>query len=240
MMSIKPETVTKEKQIEIYRERIPAALRAFFVQFLNDNESQKETVIDDYIIRAPQNRYNAGLMYICKTVFQDRKPLFFQAYKNTIPGYENSISRVYDPDIVSSIAELYIYLCHRYDKDISIYGFSLLTGINSETIKLWYADYKNGSSLNGGPENVSRKHFEIAKRIAESRQESLTGMLTSGRHNVVGTLAALNHLYGWNEPGRPADDASPAALPAAALPRFDSVLSIQRPELPAADDAETL
>ena len=239
-MQGKPETVTKEKQIEIYAEKIPAALLDFYAQLLPDQNQNENTVIEQYITEQPQNRFNAALMYICKTVFKDRKPLFFQAYKTSIPGYENSISHVYDADIVTALLEIYIYLCHRYDKDVSVYGFSLLTGINTDTIYNWNSSYKNRPFNNDSLENVSSKHSDVFKILSSARQESLTGMLTSGRRNPVGIIAALNHLYGWNDAGRPTEQASPAALTADFLPRLDSISSIPRPELPAADNTETL
>ena len=75
----------------------------------------------------------------------------------------------------------------------------------------------------GSAESVSRKQYEIYKRLTESRQEALTGKLLNSKSNAIGILAALNHLYGWNDPGRPAEQAAPAALPADSLPLFDSV-----------------
>lgn len=227
-----PEELTKENVIRLYREKIPAALYSFYADFLPENLKDDRTELDRFITENSQNRFTAGLMYVCKAVFQNRKLLKLQAYKHSMPGYENSMSYEYDIDIITAILDIYIYLCHRYDKDVSIYGFCSLTGINQDTIYRWYRDYKNNPYGGNGGFSVSGKQYEIYKKLTESRQESMTGMLLTGRKNPVGILAALNHLYGWADTGRPADTTTPAALPAASLPNFDRLKSIDLPGLP--------
>ena len=231
MEAIKPETITKEKQIEIYQEKIPAALYSFYADFLPENLKDDPAELDKYITDQSQNRFSAALMFICNTVFTNRKRLKYQAYKHLTPNYNNQ-STEYDIDIIQAILDIYIYLCHRYDKDISVYGFHCLTGIEIESLYHWYRDYKNGNINSYVSVEVSRRRFEISKRLIQGREEALTGMLTGSKRNPVGIIAALNHLYGWNDAGRPEDSTSPAALSAINLPRLDSITSIDHAALP--------
>ena len=230
-METRPETITKEKQIEIYQEKIPAALYSFYSDFLPENLKDNQTEIEKAINDSSQNRFSAALIFVCNTVFQNRKRLKYQAYKHLTPNYNNQ-STEYDIDIIQAILDIYIFLCHKYDKDISVYGFHCLTDIDIETIYNWYREYKNGNVNSYISAEVSRKRFEISKRLIQGREESLTGMLTGSKRNPVGIIAALNHLYGWADNGRPEDNTSPAALPANSLPLFDSISSINHGSLP--------
>lgn len=237
MEAIKPETITKEKQIEIYQEKIPAALYSFYSDFLPDNLKDNQTEIEKSINDSSQNRFSAALMFICNTVFTNRKRLKYQAYKHLTPNY-NSQSTEYDIDIIQAILDIYIYLCHKYDKDISVYGFHCLTDIELETIYNWYRDYKNGIVNSYISVDVSRKRFEIAKTLINGREEALTAKLINSKSNSIGIIAALNHLYGWNDNGRPEDSSGPAALPANSLPLFDSLSSMDRVSLPDNDNQD--
>ena len=236
-METRPETITKDKQIEIYREKIPAALYSFYADFLPDNLKDNTAELDKYITEQSQNRFSAALIFICNTVFQNRKRLKYQAYKHLTPNY-NSQSTEYDIDIIQAILDIYIYLCHKYDKDISVYGFHCLTDIDIDSIYRWYREYKNGNVNSYISADVSRKRYEISKTLIQGREEALTGMLTGSKRNPVGIIAALNHLYGWNDNGRSEDNTSPAALPANSLPNFDRLLSIDRLSLPGNDSQD--
>ena len=86
------------------------------------------------------------------------------------------------------ICDIYINLCYEYDKEISILGFSKLTGINQDT----FYDWGNQSS------RPSSSACEIYKKLSQEREESLSNMLISGKRNPVGLLGALNRHYGWN------------------------------------------
>ena len=74
-----------------------------------------------------------------------------------------------------------------YSKEISIIGFSNLTGIDPDTFYNW-----------GNKEcMVNEKAFEIYKKLKRTHEESLGNMLASGK-NPVGILGILNHRFGWN------------------------------------------
>ena len=83
---------------------------------------------------------------------------------------------------------MYIDLCYEYDKEISILGFSKLTGINQDTFYDWGNQSSRPSSLG----------CDIYKKLRQEREESLSNMLISGKRNPVGLLGALNRHYGWN------------------------------------------
>ena len=78
-------------------------------------------------------------------------------------------------------------MCYEYSKEVSILGFSKLTGITKETIYTW---------LNGA--ELSRGTSAIAKKLNTEREESLSNKLVSSKGNPVGVLGILNRHYGWN------------------------------------------
>ena len=129
--------------------------------------------------REPQSRWNSALMYINKYYFKLHPEVL------TTPG---TVSNSYNLDAVNSVCDIYINLCYEYDKEISILGFSKLTGINQDT----FYDWGNQSS------RPSSSACEIYKKLSREREESLSNMLISGKRNPVGLLGALNRHYGWN------------------------------------------
>lgn len=129
--------------------------------------------------REPQSRWNAALLYINK--------YYFKLHPDILK-VDGKLNNTYDLDIINNICDVYIDLCYEYDKEISILGFSKLTGINQDT----FYDWGNGSSR---PSSIG---CEIYKKLSREREESLSNMLISGKRNPVGLLGALNRHYGWN------------------------------------------
>lgn len=150
-------------------------------------ENKIAEYLDDYITthqiedmhREPQSRWNAALLYINRNYFK---------LNPGILKSEDRTSNTYDLNIINYICDVYIDLCYEYDKEISILGFSKLTGINQDT----FYDWGNGSSRFGS------SACEIYKKLSREREESLSNMLISGKRNPVGLLGALNRHYGWN------------------------------------------
>lgn len=140
--------------------------------------------------REPQSRWNAALLYINKYYFKLHQDLLKSGnYSTGNLVYNNSSNNnAYDLDIINNICDVYIDLCYEYDKEISILGFSKLTGINQDT----FYDWGNQSSRPGS------LGCEIYKKLSREREESLSNMLISGKRNPVGLLGALNRHYGWN------------------------------------------
>lgn len=168
----------------------------------------KEHNIED-MTKEPQSRWNAALMYINKYVFSDKRILKLNKNinKNNTNCIMNSNFYMYDYDKVEYILYIYYYLCSMYDKECSILGFSLLTGINKDTLMDWGA----------GERKLSAKGFEIVQKLREFREESLSNKLATGNKNPVGILAILNRHYSWNLPGVSRESNIKTALTAAEI-----------------------
>lgn len=161
-------TIKTESGVEVFEN----AVSEYLQEYIDTHQ------IED-MHREPQSRWNAALMYINKYYFKLHPEIL------TTPG---TVSNSYNLDAVNGVCDIYINLCYEYDKEISILGFSKLTGINQDT----FYDWGNQSS------RPSSSACEIYKKLSREREESLSNMLISGKRNPVGLLGALNRHYGWN------------------------------------------
>lgn len=143
--------------------------------------------------------WNAALMYIKRHVFNNpsilksNKPLNGynnNNYNNQYSNLNNSNCNSYNIDMVSSICDYYIYLCMMYDKEVSINGFTFLTGISQDCIYAW----------GNNARELSTSSNEIYKKLNQYREESLSNKLVTGNKNPVGVIAVLNRQYGWASP----------------------------------------
>ena len=75
-----------------------------------------------------------------------------------------------------------------YNKIPSIYGFHYLTNIDVDLLYNWANDVPTSPS------------YRINQKLVSQRETSLADKLTESKTNAVGTLAILNHCYGWNMP----------------------------------------
>lgn len=149
-----------------------------------------------------QSRWNAALMYIRRRLFPDTsifklsRPL--EGYINnncdsSSSAYRlnNSNCNAYDIDKLNIICDCYIYLCMMYDKEVSVNGFTFLTGISQDCIYAWANEDRK----------LSNAGNEIYKKLNRYREESLSAKLATANKNPVGILAILNRHYQWNMPG---------------------------------------
>lgn len=150
----------------------------------------EENKIEDFT-KEPQSRWNACLMFINNNVFKGTNKL--KNNKNIIKSgtIMASTFNCYDYDKVDKVLNIYYYLCSMYDKECSYMGFSLLTGINIDTL----IDWAHGNN------KLSTKSFEISQKLLKFREESLSNKLATGAKNPVGILAILNRHFAWNMPG---------------------------------------
>ena len=163
-----------------------------------------------------QSVWNSALYYIYKNVFKGTTKLkskeLIKTEKNPITGNYN----LYDYDLVLKILDIYIYdMCMKYDKEVSVVGFTTLTGINPDTYYSW-----------GLPENVgklSSRGTEVFKKLYTMREESLSNKLATGNKNPVGVLAMLNRWYGWNLPGVTREHTERQTLSASELPKLGEI-----------------
>ena len=149
----------------------------------------EENGIED-MKKESQSVWNGALRYIRRHVFNNKDVLKskdnINIYNNNIPSTFNA----YNYDTVNYICDIYIDLCFINDKEVSIIGFSNLTGIDNETINIWGNNDNKLSSLG----------FGIYKKLSQFREESLSNKLVTGNKNPVGVIAVLNRQYGWASP----------------------------------------
>lgn len=193
----------QQDTIEVFENDIQLYLKMFC-------EEQK---IKD-IKKESQAVWNSALRYIYRHVFKDTDRLKshtnISVNNNTIPSTFNA----YDYKKVLDVLDIYIFdMCMRYDKEVSIIGFSTLTGIDQSVIYDW------GNNSN----KLSETSSEIYKKLNQFREESLSDKLATGNKNPVGILAILNRHYQWNLPGVSKEQSSRQALTADKLPDLGAI-----------------
>ncbi len=165
------EIITTEQKVEVYKNDIDLYVQEY---------AEEHKLKDSDLHSMTQNRWNSVLFYIYDHVF---KPL-----KSDVKRYnENSNIDYSNQGLIDTVCDMYIRLCSEYEKEISVLGFSKMTGITTETIYAW----------NNGPE-TQRGTSGIVKKLATEREASLSDKLVSGKINPVGVLGVLNRYYGWN------------------------------------------
>lgn len=190
-----------ENKIEVFENDIQLYLSMFC----------EEQGIED-MKKESQSVWNGALRYIRRHVFNNKDLL---KEPNNIYNINNSITsnyNMYNYELVNNICDIYIDLCFINDKEVSILGFSNLTGIDNETINVWG---NNDSKL-------SALSFGIYKKLSQFREESLSNKLVTGNKNPVGVIAVLNRQYGWASPYTSDSNRQKQALTAAELPKLDS------------------
>ena len=198
-------------------ERVKAAEQTMEV-FENDieyylEEFKEKQNIDDFR-SVPQSVWNGALRYVCRYVFKGNNLLKQRnntaVDNNIIPSNFNA----YNYDTVNDVVDYYIYLCQVYNKEISIIGFSNLTGIDTDTIN----DWGNNST------RLSTSSCVIYKKLIAMREESLSNKLADGKQNPVGVIAMLNRHYGWASPYTADSRKQQVALTAADLPKLGKMV----------------
>ena len=164
----------------------------------------------EYMKKESQSVWNGALRYIRRHVFNNKDVLKskdnINIYNNNIPSTFNA----YNYDTVNYICDIYIDLCFINDKEVSIIGFSNLTGIDNETINVWGNNDNKLSSLS----------FGIYKKLSQFREESLSNKLVTGNKNPVGVIAVLNRQYGWASPYTSDSNRQKRSLTADELPKL--------------------
>lgn len=178
-------------------------------------EYQINNDIEDFS-NVPQNVWSGALLYVNKEVFKPH-PGILKQKNNTSVNSKVAVSNfnAYDYDLVNQVCDYYISKCMMYNKEVSLRGFSFLTGINIDTL----IDWGNRST------KLSAASCEIYKKLHDLREESLSAKLSDGKQNPVGLIAILNKHYGWNMPGVSRESASKPQLSSAELPRLDRIAS---------------
>lgn len=194
----------QENQVDVFENDIALYLDMF---------CEEHKIVD--MTKEPQSRWNAALMYVNKHVFGDKRVL--KRNNNISKDNTNCIMDsnfyMYDLDKLEYVLYIYYYLCSVYDKECSIMGYSLLTGINYDTLMDWGADERK----------LSTKGFDIVQKLRIFREESLSNKLATGNKNPVGILAILNRHFAWNLPGVSREGAQRAIKSADQLPKLGEI-----------------
>lgn len=151
---------------------------------------KEEQKIED-LCTISQQRWNAALYFIYKHVFKNNP----DALKDKTLFNNGSCASThcgrYDYNLCMDVLNIYIHdMCMIYDKEISIVGYTTLTGINYDTVMEWGYQSNKFSSM----------AYEIFKKLNQFSEESLSDKLISSKTNPVGVIAVLNHRHGWASP----------------------------------------
>lgn len=159
----------------------------------------------------PQSVWNSALYYIYKNVFKGTNKLKDKNNRTAYSCMESDCNR-YDLDKCLEVLYIYIYdMCMKYDKEVSVLGFSTLTGISDQAMYNWRDGKGSGSSQKG---------IDIIQKLQHFREESLSNKLVSSKQNPVGTIAVLNRQFGWASPYTSDSNRQKQPLTAAELPKL--------------------
>lgn len=172
--------------------------------------------IEDYK-QVGQSIWNSALRHVYTNVFKPNKYMLKSHNNVNIPGNNiPSNCNAYNYELLNDIVDYYIYnMCMRYNKEVSILGFSTLTGIDQEVIHSWNIDNNYGSG-----NKLSSLGYKIYKKLSSMREESLSNKLADGKQNPVGVIAMLNRHYGWASPYTSDSNKNRQSLPTAELPKL--------------------
>lgn len=151
----------------------------------------------DNICSISQSVFNGIMLYIYRHCFKNTNKLKNKndLFNVGLGGTSNCNS--YNITLVSELADYYIYLCRKYDKEISLTGFSYLTGIEKETFYAWRDE--RGKI-------ASSEYSKVFKKLNSGREDSLSDKLVTGKVNPVGILGVLNHNFNWAGVGNMTED----------------------------------
>lgn len=149
-----------------------------------------------------------------------------------------NISNTYNPDKVIYIYNLYRRLCNSHCQEVTLKGFTDLTGIDKQSIYNWKDKVNNNIYNNSDMDNsnsisdskrLSTFAFDLHEKIMSDNEQSLEAMLHDKRYNPMKVLPSLNKKHGWNLPGVSKEQTKNSGLSAATLPQLgtDNLQTIQ-------------
>lgn len=145
-----------------------------------------------------QSVWNSALIYVNRhafnspNTFKDKSPIegyYNNSYNDIRSNMNKSNCNRYDIELLSSVVDIYIYICMLYDKIVTDAGFCLLTGIHRDTLHRWRQEGLKFSSSSS----------DVSQKLQDFREESLVNRLTSGKVNPIGIIATLKHYHGWEQ-----------------------------------------
>lgn len=106
---------------------------------------------------------------------------------------------------------IYKRLCNRHCQEVSIKGFTDMTGIGKQTLY----DWENGA--------LSSQRSDLHKNIMEDNEESLFALMRDRRYNPMKLLPKLNKVHNWNMPGVSREGSQRAIKSADQLPKLGEI-----------------
>lgn len=131
------------------------------------------------IINISQRQFKYILSQIGKRLFPDK--LIKNTYSTTLqrPIYE------IDNNIADILCNYYIDLCNKYNKLISLDGYSKLLNMDYDTVCRWKDKEPNS------------KKKSIHERLFREREKNLEDACFDST-GAIGKIAVANHLYNWD------------------------------------------
>ena len=126
-------------------------------------------------------QWNYILMEIQRIIFKNN-PLILHV--------NDRINNQYDYKKVLAIYYLFKSLSSKYNQEINRNRFLYFTGIDSQCLYNW--DNSSKAKLDG---------FALGEIIRRDSEQSMAEMLGDKGVNALGTIAKLNHYFGWREDG---------------------------------------
>ena len=126
-------------------------------------------------------QWNYILMEIQRIIFKNN-PLILHV--------NDRINNQYDYKKVLAIYCLFKSLSSKYNQEINRNRFLYFTGIDSQCLYNW--DNSSKAKLDG---------FALGEIIRRDSEQSMSEMLGDKGVNALGTIAKLNHYFGWREDG---------------------------------------
>ena len=196
--------------VEVFESDIDTYLHLFCEE--NDIEDLK---------KESQSVWNSCLYYIYKHVFKNTNILKDNTLMNIPNNNIKSSCNRYNIDMCMKVLDIYIYdMCMKYDKEVSLIGYSTLTGIERQTVYDW----------SNGVHGSSAKGIGVFQKLKAFREESLSNKLVTGAKNPVGVIAVLNRQFGWASPYTSDSNRQKQALTADALPQLNCAKTIDNSE----------
>lgn len=125
-------------------------------------------------------QWNYVLMEIERKVFK-KNPLILHV--------NDRLNNQYDYKKVLAIYNIFKSLCTKYNQEINQNRFLYFTGIDKQSLYNW----NNGKAKLEG--------FDLCAIIRNDTEQSMSEMLGDKSVNALGTIAKLNHYFGWREDG---------------------------------------
>lgn len=126
-------------------------------------------------------QWNYVLMEIERKVFK-KNPLILHKIPRRLDEY--------DKDKVLAIYNIFKSLCTKYNQEINQNRFLYFSGIDKQSLYNW---------SNSGKAKLER--FDLCAIIRNDTEQSMSEMLGDKSVNALGTIAKLNHYFGWREDG---------------------------------------